>query len=42
VRPPIQFDGERATSVRTAPLLDEHGPAIRAALARGQQWPEED
>jgi crotonobetainyl-CoA:carnitine CoA-transferase CaiB-like acyl-CoA transferase len=42
VRPPIQFDGERATSVRTAPLLDEHGPAIRAALARGQQWPEEE
>jgi crotonobetainyl-CoA:carnitine CoA-transferase CaiB-like acyl-CoA transferase len=41
VRPAIQFDGERATSVRTAPLIDEHGAAIRAALARGQQWPEE-
>ncbi len=41
VRPPIQFDGDRATSVRTAPLLDEHGAAIRAALGRGQQWPEE-
>ena len=41
VRPPIQFDGERAASVRTAPLLDEHGPAIRAALERGQPWPEE-
>ena len=27
VRPPIQFDGERANSVRTAPLLDEHGAA---------------
>ena len=41
VRPAIQFDGERADSVRTAPLLDEHGAAIRAALARGQDWPEE-
>ena len=41
VRPPIQFDGERADSVLTAPLLDEHGAAIRAALARGQDWPEE-
>ncbi|MGH8310186.1 MAG: CaiB/BaiF CoA transferase family protein [Steroidobacteraceae bacterium] len=40
VRPPIQFDGERATAVRTAPLLDEHGPAIRAALAGDQPWPE--
>ena len=41
IRPPIQFDGERADSVRTAPLLDEHGAAIRAALARGDPWPEE-
>jgi crotonobetainyl-CoA:carnitine CoA-transferase CaiB-like acyl-CoA transferase len=41
VRPPIQFDGERARSVRTAPLIDEHGAAIRAALAGGQDWPEE-
>ena len=41
VRPAIQFDGERADSVRTAPLLDEHGAAIRAALARGLDWPEE-
>ena len=39
VRPPFQFDGERARSVRAAPLLDEHGKAIRAALARGQTWP---
>jgi crotonobetainyl-CoA:carnitine CoA-transferase CaiB-like acyl-CoA transferase len=42
VRPAIQFDGVRATSVRSAPLLDEHGAAIRAALASGQRWPEED
>jgi crotonobetainyl-CoA:carnitine CoA-transferase CaiB-like acyl-CoA transferase len=39
VRPPIQFDGTRAVGVRTAPLLDEHGAAIRAALARGEPWP---
>src|SRR3954463_11241987 len=25
VRPPLQFDGERAGSVRAAPLLDQHG-----------------
>jgi crotonobetainyl-CoA:carnitine CoA-transferase CaiB-like acyl-CoA transferase len=39
VRPPVQFDGERAGSVRTAPLLDEHGAGIRAALAESTGWP---
>jgi crotonobetainyl-CoA:carnitine CoA-transferase CaiB-like acyl-CoA transferase len=39
VRPPLQFDGERAQSVEAAPLLDQHGAAIRAALARGEVWP---
>jgi len=39
VRPAFQFDGVRARSVRAAPLLDEHGQAIRAALARGDSWP---
>jgi crotonobetainyl-CoA:carnitine CoA-transferase CaiB-like acyl-CoA transferase len=39
VRPPVQFDGERARSVEAAPLLDQHGAAIRAALARGEVWP---
>ena len=39
VRPPIQFDGERAQSVVAAPLLDQHGASIRAALARGEVWP---
>jgi len=39
VRPPVQFDGERAQSVRAAPLLDQHGASIRAALARGEVWP---
>jgi crotonobetainyl-CoA:carnitine CoA-transferase CaiB-like acyl-CoA transferase len=39
VRPPVQFGGERASHVYAAPLLDEHGAPIRAALARGEQWP---
>jgi crotonobetainyl-CoA:carnitine CoA-transferase CaiB-like acyl-CoA transferase len=39
VRPPVQFAGEHARHVYAAPLLDEHGDAIRAALARGEQWP---
>jgi len=39
VRPALQFDGVRARAVRAAPLLDEHGPAIRAALAGGAGWP---
>ena len=39
VRPPVQFAGERARYVYAAPLLDEHGAAIRAALARGERWP---
>jgi crotonobetainyl-CoA:carnitine CoA-transferase CaiB-like acyl-CoA transferase len=39
VRPPVQFGGVRADSVRAAPLLNEHGESIRAAIARGEQWP---
>src|SRR6516164_4656624 len=39
VRPACQFDGVRACSVRAAPLLDEHGKAIRAALAQAESWP---
>jgi crotonobetainyl-CoA:carnitine CoA-transferase CaiB-like acyl-CoA transferase len=39
VRPAFQFDGVRAHSVRAAPLLDEHGQAIRAALAGAKTWP---
>lgn len=38
VRPAVQFDGERSTSVRSAPLLDEHGAQIRKALAEGDAW----
>ena len=39
VRPALQFDGERAAGVSAAPLLDEHGAAIRAALSRDKRWP---
>ncbi|HEX4151465.1 MAG TPA: CoA transferase [Steroidobacteraceae bacterium] len=39
VRPPVQFGGIRGASVRAAPTLDQHGPAIRDAMARGQRWP---
>ncbi|MEX1994474.1 MAG: CoA transferase [Steroidobacteraceae bacterium] len=39
VRPALQFDGRRANSVIAAPLLNEHGDAIRAALAREHGWP---
>ncbi|MBW4051482.1 MAG: CoA transferase [Proteobacteria bacterium] len=39
VRPPVRFAGERAGSVRAAPLLDEHGAQIRDALRDGAQWP---
>ena len=40
VRPALQFDGRRATSVRAAPLLNQQGDAIRAALTRDSGWPE--
>jgi crotonobetainyl-CoA:carnitine CoA-transferase CaiB-like acyl-CoA transferase len=39
VRPPVQFGGVRAQSVRAAPALDQHGAAIREALARDAAWP---
>ena len=39
VRPAVQFDGSRAQSVSAAPLLDQHGEAIRAAVSRGDIWP---
>ena len=39
VRPPVQFGGVCGTSVRAAPALDQHGAAIRDALARGERWP---
>jgi crotonobetainyl-CoA:carnitine CoA-transferase CaiB-like acyl-CoA transferase len=39
VRPALQFDGARTDSVHAAPLLNQHGEAIRAALGRGESWP---
>jgi len=39
VRPALQFDGRRATTVTAAPLLDQHGEAIRAALLGTASWP---
>lgn len=42
VRPPVQFAGTRQASVRAAPLLDEHGAAIRNGMARGERWPSVD
>ncbi len=38
VRPAVNFDGKRSTWAYPAPLLDEHGEAIRRAAAKG--WPE--
>jgi len=40
VRPPAQFDGRRARSVSAAPLLNQHGQSIRAALDSATSWPE--
>jgi crotonobetainyl-CoA:carnitine CoA-transferase CaiB-like acyl-CoA transferase len=40
VRPPVQFGGARRASVRAAPALDQHGPAIRDALKRDERWPD--
>jgi crotonobetainyl-CoA:carnitine CoA-transferase CaiB-like acyl-CoA transferase len=39
VASPMRFDGERPVADRPPPALDEHGPAIRAALGRGEPWP---
>jgi crotonobetainyl-CoA:carnitine CoA-transferase CaiB-like acyl-CoA transferase len=38
-RPPLQFDGERAQGVSAAPLHDQHGAAIRAAINQDRRWP---
>ena len=36
VRPAVQFDGMKWQQVRSAPLLNEHGTAIRKALATSE------
>jgi crotonobetainyl-CoA:carnitine CoA-transferase CaiB-like acyl-CoA transferase len=41
IRPPFNFDGLHARSVKAAPTVDEDGPAIRAALAADPNvWPQ--
>jgi crotonobetainyl-CoA:carnitine CoA-transferase CaiB-like acyl-CoA transferase len=40
VRPAVQFDGRFSRSVRAAPLLDQHGEAIRRAMSQGAAWPQ--
>jgi crotonobetainyl-CoA:carnitine CoA-transferase CaiB-like acyl-CoA transferase len=39
VRPAVQFDGQRADGVIAAPLLNEHGAAIREQLTKSKAWP---
>jgi crotonobetainyl-CoA:carnitine CoA-transferase CaiB-like acyl-CoA transferase len=36
---PMRFDNERPVADLVPPGLDEHGDAIRAALAAGTGWP---
>jgi crotonobetainyl-CoA:carnitine CoA-transferase CaiB-like acyl-CoA transferase len=38
-RSPMRFSGAGLAADRPPPRLDEHGPAIRAALAAGAGWP---
>jgi crotonobetainyl-CoA:carnitine CoA-transferase CaiB-like acyl-CoA transferase len=40
VRPALQFDGVKSERVISAPQLDEHGAAIRKALAASEGWPD--
>jgi crotonobetainyl-CoA:carnitine CoA-transferase CaiB-like acyl-CoA transferase len=40
VRPAMQFDGVKSERVISAPQLNEHGAAIRNALAVSGGWPE--
>jgi crotonobetainyl-CoA:carnitine CoA-transferase CaiB-like acyl-CoA transferase len=39
-RSPMRFSGAALATDRGPPRLDADGPAIRAALARGLDWPE--
>ena len=39
VRPAVQFDGQRAASVRAAPLLGEQTARVRAAVSDSHGWP---
>ncbi len=39
---PMRFDGQRPQADQAPPRLDEHGAAIREALARDGRWPDRD
>jgi crotonobetainyl-CoA:carnitine CoA-transferase CaiB-like acyl-CoA transferase len=39
VRPAVQFDGQRARSVRSAPLLGEQSVRIRECVTSTRHWP---
>jgi crotonobetainyl-CoA:carnitine CoA-transferase CaiB-like acyl-CoA transferase len=36
---PMRFDGQRAMADQAPPALDQHGEALREALAKGGGWP---
>ena len=40
VATPMRFDGQRPCAALPPPQLDEHGDAIRQALAHGPGWPQ--
>lgn len=43
VRPAYSFDGEKAQSVSAAPIINQHGDAIREALAHSPKaWPQRE
>lgn len=42
VASPMRFDGQRAISDLPPPALDQHGAAMRQALATGAGWPHRD
>ncbi len=39
---PMRIDGQRPLAAHRPPRLDEHGDAVRAALARDGHWPARD
>jgi crotonobetainyl-CoA:carnitine CoA-transferase CaiB-like acyl-CoA transferase len=39
IRPAVQFDGQRAASVRAAPLLGEQTVPVRQAVSGSHGWP---
>jgi crotonobetainyl-CoA:carnitine CoA-transferase CaiB-like acyl-CoA transferase len=39
VAPPMRFDGQRPMADQAPPALDQHGEAIRGALAQADAWP---